>query len=240
MWSANSVPLKTVGGSPIGSPSTRRRGAVFAAPPKKACDAGLWLSPLQEAAARFSVLFAVGTNVLVFPFLLAFEGTIELGSGAFALFALCDAILWLDVLACFVTPVWDEATGALLSHRAVAKRYLRSGELIIDISARCPWDALVTGSSALSFGHLARLLTLRRALLILNSRVGSGGAARPSRKTARAHMGHTRRRLYRSPCPGLLTESSIAATHASVSRSRHPASPPVMQGLASWGLCSAS
>ena len=203
---------------PAASPAASRRGSFSS---EVAPGSGrpwywdLWLGPCGEVWVRFSVLFAVGANVLVFPFLLAFEGAIRRGDGAFGVFSLCDVILWLDWLLIFITPIWDEEAAALLSHRATAARYLRSGDLLLDLFARCPWDAIVTGSyaaprrdspthppphphtptptptlplrsradsSTLSFGHLARLLTMRRALYILHSRVGSGGAARRSRR----------------------------------------------------------
>ena len=168
------VPLPVTGGPAAGAPSTQRRGAIFEAAPTRPWYSDLWLGPCAEVCVRFAVLFAVGANVLAFPYLLAFEGAVERGDDAFAVLSVCDALLWLDWLLIFVTPIWDEEAAALRSHRAAAASYLRSADLVIDLVSRCPWDALVTGSSTLSFGHLARLLTIRRALSILHSRVGSG------------------------------------------------------------------
>ena len=126
------------------------------------------------------MLLAVGANVLAFPFLFAFNGPVGAEAGGqpgwLALLLCCDAVLWLDVAARFAVPHEDENEGQLLSHRRVALRYLRS-DLPVDVLCRWPWDAIAAACYGaplrLSFGHLARLVSIRRALVILETRAGS-------------------------------------------------------------------
>eukprot|EP00966_Prymnesium_polylepis_P061783 1434032-Prymnesium_polylepis.1 len=79
--------------------------------------------------------------------------------------------------ACFVTPLYDEAgTAKRLTHAELAHRRLRSRTLIEDAICRFPYDLVVAISEGRAFefgyGHIARLLLLRRALAIIAARLG--------------------------------------------------------------------
>ena len=147
-------------------------------------ESSLWLGPRSEQVTRWLVLLAVGLNVLIFPVLLAFDGPVGSDSPWFGLTMIADVVLWLDVLCRFVTPVAMADEGGdgdeevrEISHGYVARAYLRSGDLLVDVLCRFPWDAVSSGARAAPFAfstaHLPRLLTLRRALAIWHSRVGS-------------------------------------------------------------------
>ena len=80
-------------------------------------QAGVWLGLHAQLALRIGVLLTAGVNVLAFPAVLAFDGPIEARNAWFPILWLADALLWLDVAACFFTPLYDEP-GDGLDHAA--------------------------------------------------------------------------------------------------------------------------
>ena len=163
---------------PPAQPKRAAFSSTMGAPPNRAeettpqSDGGFWLGPRVETAIRQLVLLASGLNVLVFPVHLAFNGGVAVTSGWFPIYMLADAVLWLDVMARFATPVWSDDRAQQLSRRRVAVGYLRA-ELVPDLLIRFPWDAALTRPFGLSYGHLARALTLRRVVSIWHSRTGT-------------------------------------------------------------------
>ena len=73
----------------------------------------------------------------------AFNGGVAVTSGWFPIYMLADAVLWLDVMARFATPVWSDDHAQQLSRRRVEVGYLRA-ELVPDLLIRFPWDAALT------------------------------------------------------------------------------------------------
>ncbi|KAL1515913.1 hypothetical protein AB1Y20_002527 [Prymnesium parvum] len=132
-----------------------------------------WLGWGAVGAARGAVLCAAFFTCVVFPCQLAFDGEVRFATRPrwAALYALLDGLLWLEMAARFVTPGYRLGR-VVYSHRAVARDYIcgRADGLLVDVLSRFPWDA-AAGSSGFSYGHLARLLLLRRALVVLRTRV---------------------------------------------------------------------
>ena len=108
----------------------------------------LWLRPFSELVLRLLVLGAVGLNVLAFPAVLAFDGPVSADSPWYGALLVGDIVLWLDVAARFVTPVWDQDEGTLLDHTVL----LLGGSQISSHNGGS-FPMLLAGGRKLGFKH---------------------------------------------------------------------------------------
>ncbi|KAL1528321.1 hypothetical protein AB1Y20_009676 [Prymnesium parvum] len=140
-----------------------------------------WLPRWLEAALRHAVLIACAANILLFPAQLAFGGAVarEAQPRWWAAYAALDGVLWLEVATRLFVPRYNSAEAALVyNRRAVALAYATSplDGMAADLLVRFPWDAAARAdwAAAFSYGHLARVLLLRRFLVLISTRLRGG------------------------------------------------------------------
>ena len=138
----------------------------------------MWLLRRSQVILDFMFAVVAVFDLIVFPARLAFAGAVGSSEPAwFGVLVLTDVVLWLDMLARFFTPVCVEGK-LIYDRRAVVRTYLR-GSFALDLVARLPWDGFMgmgsTGGYRFGYGHLARLLVLRRTLDITRDPGGRGG-----------------------------------------------------------------